>query len=168
MSIASQIADPLAIAPGPDLECVELAVPLGEKDAMLIASGVLFLSQHSRLHANYPAEMLDRRIGPSLPLRQFRYYTDRRGVPVAFCSWVWLSTLVLDDVLATCRDLEADEFSCGDLPFFYEFLAPFGHCRAVARDLRGLPYFTGRRIPSIRVEMANDGRCVPRVRHIRF
>jgi cytolysin-activating lysine-acyltransferase len=70
-------------------------------------------------------------------------------------------------VLATGRDLQVDEFQCGDLPFFYEFLAPFGHFRAVLRDFRCLSTFKGRRIPSIRAK-AEDTSDSPRVRYLQF
>src|SRR5713226_7121231 len=112
---------------GKTLERVVFRLPLNETDELRITSGVLFLCQYSSLHANYPVELLNRRISPSLPLQQFHYYTDSQGVPVAFCNWVWLKASVLDDVLATGRDLRADEFQCGEFPLFYELLAPFGH-----------------------------------------
>jgi cytolysin-activating lysine-acyltransferase len=150
------------------LEQVQIRSPLNESDRLRIASGVLLLCQYSSLHASYPVAMLDRRIDPSLPLQQFLYYTDREGMPVAFCNWVWLNASVLEDVLATGRDLEPAEFKCGDLPFFYEFLAPFGHCRAVVRDLRGLPFFKGRRIPAIRGEAYDRLPYVPRVQYFQF
>jgi cytolysin-activating lysine-acyltransferase len=88
-------------------------------------------------------------------------------VPVAFCNWAWLNASVLDEVLATGRDLRADEFQCGDLPFFYEFLAPFGHCQAVVRDLRSLSIFKGRRIPSIRAKVGDTSQ-IPRVKYLQF
>ena len=113
----------------------------------------------------YPVAMLDRRIEPSLRLGQFHYYTDQEGMPAAFCNWVWLNAPVLEEVMATGRDLDPDEFNCGDLPFFYEFLAPFGHCRAVVRALRELPHFSGRRIPAIRGD-ADGG--LPRVKYFCF
>jgi len=150
------------------LERVQIRSPLNEHDRLRIASGVLFLCQYSSLHASYPVAMLNRRIDPSLPLQQFLYYTDQEGMPVAFCNWAWLGASVLEDVLATCRDLQPDEFKCGDLPFFYEFLAPFGHCRAVVRDLRGLPFFKGRRIPAIRGEAYDRPPYVPRVQYFQF
>jgi cytolysin-activating lysine-acyltransferase len=153
---------------GAGLERVQVGTPLTEKDELRIASGVLFLCQYSSLHASYPVEMFNRRIGPSLPLRQFHYYTDREGVPAAFCNWVWLNASVLEDVLATCRDLRPHEFNCGGLPFFYEFLAPFGHCRAVVRDLRGLPFFKGRRIPAIRGEAYDRLPYIPRIQYFQF
>jgi cytolysin-activating lysine-acyltransferase len=112
--------------------------------------------------------MFNRRIDPSLPLQQFRYYTDDDGVPVAFCNWAWLSATVLEEVLATGRDLEPHEFRCGDLPFFYEFLAPFGHCRAVVRDLRTLSFFKDRAIPAIRGEAYARLPYIPRVKFFQF
>ena len=41
----------------------EFAGPLREQDQIQIASGAFYLCQHSRLHATYPTEMVDRRIG---------------------------------------------------------------------------------------------------------
>ena len=163
-------ADPLepgALGRQP-LERVVVGTPPSEGAALRIVSGVQFLCGYSRLHAGYPPEMLDRRVAPSLTLGQFHYYTDPRGVPLAFCNWAWLDARVLSEALATGRDLAADEFRCGDLPFFYELLAPFGHCRAVVRDLRGLPFFRGRRIPAIRGEIRGDGRFEPRVQYFQF
>jgi cytolysin-activating lysine-acyltransferase len=148
------------------LRRVEFVEPLSERDQTLVGSGVLYLCQHSDLHASYPAQMLERRIAPSLALGQFRYYTDSDGVPLAFCNWAWLSAPVLEEILATCRDLEPAEFNCGDLPIFYEFLAPFGHCRAAARDLRGLPFFGGKRVPSIRVKVDESANCTAQLRII--
>jgi len=149
------------------VERVAIRLPLSEADELRITSGVFFLSRHSRLHVHYPAETLNLRIAPSLPLGQFHYYTDADGVPVAFCNWAWLSASVRDDVLATGRELHMEEFHCGDLPLFYEFLAPFGHIHAVVRDFRGMPAFKGRRIPSIRAKVS-DISATPRVKYLYF
>jgi cytolysin-activating lysine-acyltransferase len=153
---------------GRAIERVAIRLPLNEADELRIMSGVLFLCRYSSLHARYPVETLNRRIIPSLPLEQFQYYTDPHGVPVAFCNWAWLKASVLNDVLATGRDLQADEFQCGDLPFFYEFLAPCGGCRAVVRNLRCLSCFTGRRIPAIRGGTCDGTLSVPRVKYFQF
>jgi cytolysin-activating lysine-acyltransferase len=159
--------DPGALG-GQPLERVIVGTPPTEAATLRIVSGVEFLGGYSPLHASYPPEMLDRRLAPSLTLGQFHYYTDPRGVPLAFCNWAWLNAQVLDETLATGRDLGANEFRCGDLPFFYEFLAPFGHCRAVVRDLRALPCFKGRRMPAIRGEVLREGPLDLRVRHFQF
>ena len=154
-------------SPLTDIERVAIRLPLTEADELRVTSGLFYLCRHSILHSLYPADTLERRIAPSLLLGQFQYYTDLSGVPVAFCNWAWLDASVLDEVLANGRDLRADEFHCGDLPFFYEFLAPFGHCQAVARDLRSLSIFQGRRIPTIRAKVGHTSE-IPRVRYLQF
>ena len=65
------------------LERVAVATPPSEVDALRIMSGVEFLAGYSALHVSYAPEELERRLAPSLPLGQFRYYTDPRGVPIA-------------------------------------------------------------------------------------
>jgi cytolysin-activating lysine-acyltransferase len=153
---------------GQPVERVAVEGPPPEAAVLRILSGVEFLSGHSQLHASYPPGMLARRIAPSLEQGQFRYYVDPRGVPLAFCNWAWLDAEVLSETLATGRDLGPAEFNCGGLPFFYEFLAPFGHCRPVVRDLRGLPFFEGRRVPAIRGEVRRGGRLAPDVHYFQF
>lgn len=159
--------EPSALSRQP-LERVIVGTPPSEAAALRIVSGVQFLCGYSRLHASYLPQILDRRIAPSLKLGQFHYCTDPRGVPLAFCNWAWLNAQVLGETLATGRDLHPDEFKCGDLPFFYELLAPFGHCRAVVRELRSLPFFKGRRIPAIRGEIRDCEPFGPRVQHFQF
>jgi cytolysin-activating lysine-acyltransferase len=150
------------------IERIAFRSPLREIDEARILSGALHLSGFSKLHGNYTLELLCARIGPSLPLEQFVYYVDRVGAPVGFCNWVWLSEAVLRDVLTSSRELDAAEFRCGDRPFFYEFLAPFGHARTIVRGLRELSFFKGRRIPAIRVKVAAEARSIPRVAYFEF
>lgn len=150
------------------IERVAIRLPLNEADELRITSGVLFLSGYSTLHRRDPVGIVNHRICPSLPLGQFHYYTDPLGVPAAFCNWAWLKPSVLNDVLATGRDLETHEFRCGDLPFFYEFLAPFGHCWLVVRGLRRMAVFKGRRIPALRGEASDGFRRIPRVKYFQF
>ena len=150
------------------IEQIAVPLPLSEADQLRIMSGVLFLSRYSAVHTRYPVELLVRRVEPSLRLGQFHYYTDAAGVPAAFCNWAWLNAPVLEDVLATGRDLDETEFQCGELPFFYELLAPFGHCRTVVRRLRGMPCFQGRRIPAIRAKVCDRVPPVPRVAYFAF
>lgn len=129
---------------------VNLASPLEAGRHLLVESGVLYLADRSPLHATYWPGQLHRRVAPSLPLGQYLYETDADGLPRAFVNWAWLSPALLSEIERTGRDLEPDEFRCGERPFFYEFLAPFGHCRSLVRRLRDMPDFAGRKIPAIR------------------
>lgn len=158
------LEEPAAADPRP-MELVRFRSPLPEGDRLFVRSGVLHLAAYSPLHESYGTDVLLARIDPALDLGQFQYHTDPHGLPLAFCNWAWLSDTVLADVAATGRDLMSEEFRCGEHPFFYEFLAPFGHARAAVRALRSLPDFAGRSIPAIRGARADGG---PRVRTFRF
>jgi cytolysin-activating lysine-acyltransferase len=149
------------------VEKVIFAAPPTATAQLRIQSGVLYLARYSALHKVFPVEMLEDRIRPALLLRQFVYYTDTFGVPAAFSSWAWLSSAVLEDVLQTSRELRADEYNCGDLPFFCELIAPFGHCRTVISDFAVMPCFKGRKVPFIRTKLA-DGNAYMRVGYLRF
>jgi len=149
-------------------ERIRFRLPLAEKDALRIVTGVDYLAAHSRLHRCYPGGVLERRVEASLALGQFMYFTDAAGVPVAFCNWAWVSEVVLSRVLAKDYDLAPGEFRCGPLPLLYEFLAPFGHCWRVARALREMPAFAGRHIPCIRGRPWGEGPRSPRVHRFRF
>jgi hemolysin-activating ACP:hemolysin acyltransferase len=149
------------------IEEVIFTSPLTETAQLRIQSGVLYLARYSALHKVFPVEMLEDRIRPALLLRQFVYYTDTSGVPAAFSSWAWLSSAVLQDVLQTSRELRADEYNCGDLPFFCEMITPFGHCRTVVAAFADMPCFKGRKIPFIRTKLA-DGNPSVRVGYLRL
>lgn len=155
------------LSAGSPVEKVIFTSPPTGAAQLRIQSGVLHLARYSALHKVFPVEMLEDRIRPALLLRQFVYYTDASGVPAAFSSWAWLSSAVLQDVLKTSRELRADEYNCGDLPFFCELIAPFGHCRTVVADLAVMPCFQGRKVPFIRTKLADGSPCV-RVGYFRF
>lgn len=146
---------------GPPLaELVSHSGPPSEVEALRIVSGVLYLAARSPLHESYGPGVLRRRIEPALALGQFHYHINAEGLPLAFCNWAWIDRRTLDEIAATGRDLEPAEFRSGDLPFFYEFLAPFGHARFVVRALRARPEFVGRAIPAIRGRRPDGGALV--------
>jgi cytolysin-activating lysine-acyltransferase len=131
-----------------------------------IVSGVGFLAGYSRVHV--ASDVLERGVVASLNVGQFRYYTDPRGVPLAFCNWALLAADVLDAVTTTQRELTPAEFRSGDLPYICELLAPFGHCGAVIRDLASFPDFKGRHVPGLRGKMDAAGRITARLGHLSF
>ncbi len=141
--------------------------PAGEislADEVRVLGGVLWLCRFSRLHSGYLVAQLNERIGPSLPRRQFLYFADGSGTPMAFCNWAWLTPTVLEEVIRSGRDVKTEEWNCGELPFFTEFIAPFGHARKVVRALRELGYFKGRNVP-VRGDPVRQGL---RVHYLRF
>ncbi|MBS8260643.1 toxin-activating lysine-acyltransferase [Roseibium polysiphoniae] len=113
--------------------CIE-SVPVKAQTAVL--GGLVWLCQHSELHRNYPVGMLLNRVAGSLELNQYRYYENENGVPIGFCNWALLSDIDLADALAGNMVFEPCHWRSGGNLFFPEFLAPFGHCRMIVRDIR--------------------------------
>lgn len=112
----------------------------GKADLALPDKGMLgaivMLCTHSRLHKQYTVGMIASRIAPSLALGQFRYYEDAEGRPVAFCNWALLTDALLARALAGDFSPSLEDWRSGGNLYFPEFIAPFGHCRMIVRDLR--------------------------------
>jgi cytolysin-activating lysine-acyltransferase len=121
-----------------------------------IMGAVVWMMQSSPLHRNYSVEMLLKRVGPALQKNQFRYYEDPQRGPIAFCNWAFLSDSALDEIITTGRDPEAHEWTSGKNIYFVEMIAPFGHCRRVARDLREAVFPKGQRGFAIRGQFYHD------------
>lgn len=101
-----------------------------------ILGAVTLLSCYSELHSCYTTNYLISRIIKSIENNHFRYYSNEQGNPIAFCAWVYLSDITLNEILKTGRDIEEDEYNKGDKIFFTEILAPFGHINYIRKDLR--------------------------------
>ncbi|MCP4184951.1 MAG: toxin-activating lysine-acyltransferase [Hyphomicrobiales bacterium] len=121
-----------------------------------VMGGLIWLCQSSPLHQEYPVGALLQRVGPSFELNQYRYYWDAHRGPIGFCNWAYLSDASLGDILATGRDPEVSEWRSGENIYFVEFIAPFGHCREVVRDLREEVFPKGTRIFGSRGQVYSD------------
>ena len=144
------------------LERVIVAGPLSEASALRIMSGVEFLSGYSRLHADYPPDTLERRVMPSLPLAQFRYYTDRRGVPLAFRNWAWLNRRILDEALrpgATSIRMNSIAAACRFSTSFSPRSAIAARWCATFAACRSLPAAAYRRSGARRAAANHSGRA---------
>ncbi|WP_280513340.1 toxin-activating lysine-acyltransferase [Chromobacterium amazonense] len=135
-----------------------------QKQAML--GGVMLLSQYSPLHRRYSVAEWQHRIIPAFDLDQFCYYEDDQGRPVAFCNWAFVSIQVRKILLSGSRDLIETDWQSGDFIFIPEMIAPFGHARAVVRDLRQRVFSSkkGQRVCTVRGTIHPDvGTCARKV-----
>lgn len=130
-------------------------VPIKEQTAVL--GGLVWLCQHSELHSSYPVGMLLNRVAGSLEINQFRYYEDGSGVPIGFCNWALLSDADLSEALAGNMEFQPKHWRSGTNLFFPEFLAPFGHCRMIVRDIRKNIVPPNARGWSLRGQLAGQG-----------
>ena len=94
-----------------------------------------FLFLNSPLHLRYAVHQLPTFILTPLRLGQCRIYRSARG-PVGFVAWAYLSAQVADDYVHQRRELTPEDWHSGDDLWFIEFIAPFGHARRIAADLR--------------------------------
>lgn len=128
-----------------------------------ILGGVLWLCRFSSLHMNYPVGLLLERVAPSIELNQYRYYEDDDGTPIGFCNWALLSDELLAEALKGEDNLKPADWRSGSNLFFPEFIAPFGHCMRLVRDLRRNILPPNQRIWSMRGMFDEDGAGVPRI-----
>ena len=106
-------------------------------EVMAVTGTVLMLARASELHAGYRVAQLVDRTWPSILRGHFCLYTDEKtSKPVGFCNWALVSQEVLDELLGQSRDIKADDWDTGDIPFFPEMITPFGHLRKIIADLR--------------------------------
>ncbi len=131
-----------------------------------IIGGVMLLCQHSPLHRRYLVAEWQQRILPSLQFNQFCYYEDEHQRPVAFCNWAFLSDRSRDVILAGEREISLEDWRSGQHIFFPEMIAPFGHARGIACDLRRRVFaaWKGQKACTVRgiLDIQND-RCIRKV-----
>lgn len=100
-----------------------------------LLGGIVCLCSFSDLHVHYSLGYLLQRITPAIELNQYRYYEDN-GHPIGFCCWARLTNERLQNAKNGELNFPIEDWHGGQNFFFVEFIAPFGHCRTIVRDLR--------------------------------
>ena len=136
---------------------------------MAVTGAMAFLARHSELHAGYRVAQLMDRVWPSITSGHFCLYTERQtGKPAGFCIWNLVSQAVLDELLEQKKKLQPKDWDSGDIPFFPEMIAPYGHLPKIISDLRGNAM---RGVPwaySIRGVMKNNDGSTPEQRTFKW
>lgn len=105
-------------------------------EVMRVLGQVTWLAHQSDLQSSYPVGRLMERVWPSLQQGDYRLYTNAKGQPIGFCNWIRVSEGVLQEILSGEHDLEVENWNSGEIIFFPEMIAPFGHLRQISKDLR--------------------------------
>jgi len=104
---------------------------------MAVVGTALMLARGSELHTRYRVGIFVDRLWPSIPRGQYALYTDKdSGKPVGFCNWSWISQDVLAEYRESSRPVLPADWDSGDVLFFQEMIAPFGHLNRITRDVR--------------------------------
>jgi len=127
-------------------ELKRIGEALRPKPELIQLLGHLYwLATHSRPHAGYTLAEFQRRFIPSIRLNQFRIYF-RRGVPIAFANWAWLSDEAHKRYRTARYELRPQDWNSGRNLWFPELIAPFGDAKRIALNVRSLEMFRGQRV----------------------
>jgi cytolysin-activating lysine-acyltransferase len=105
-----------------------------EKRLQMVGS-ITHLMMSSPLHRQYKILDIAERFIPALLHNQFRYY-EIDGNPIGFVNWAWLTDEAQEKFQTGQYVLKVEEWTGGKNLWFLEFIAPFGHARAIVKDLR--------------------------------
>lgn len=105
----------------------QLATLIGEVTGLMMASKV-----HRALQVRDIADIML----PALNLNQFRIYRTPDRQPIALVTWARFSVEVERAYLGGRALLSEAERTSGDLLYFTDFIAPYGHAKRVIRDLK--------------------------------
>ena len=85
---------------------------------------------------------MDLEIIPALIHKQFRIYFDEQQNPAGLATWVWLNDDAKAKVLNNQGPLEFEEWQSGEHLMFNDYIAPWGHAKAILKDLRSNVFAT--------------------------
>lgn len=90
----------------------------------------------SRVHRLYQVRDIADIILPVINLNQFRIYRNARKEPIGLITWGLFSPEVEKEYLGGKMVLSEAELNSGELIYFTDFIAPYGHARQIARDIK--------------------------------
>ena len=111
-------------------------------DPMTALGQMLWLSSRASNYAQMPLGNIVSSFESAISTQQFRIYRSGDNAPLACVCWMWLHEEHEEAAIATMKAAPFGELEMqsdwvgGDRLWFFNFIAPFGHGRAVASDLR--------------------------------
>ncbi|MGF1701288.1 toxin-activating lysine-acyltransferase [Photobacterium makurazakiensis] len=103
------------------------------KEMQLIGE-ITWLLLHSPLHKAYPLSTLEERFIHACLLGQCQVFYDQSG-PIGLVTWAKVSSKWHERMLDSDTWPPVHEWDKGDYLWFMDFVAPFGHCTRIRREL---------------------------------
>lgn len=85
---------------------------------------IAWLWMNSPLHVDWTLGLASRFLLPAIEARQI-HLLEREGLPVAYCSWAWLSPEAELAYLIDPANVLAQDWRSGDRLWFIDWVAPF-------------------------------------------
>ncbi|KAB7627150.1 toxin-activating lysine-acyltransferase [Alkalilimnicola sp. S0819] len=127
-------------------------------DPMAALGQILWLCAQTTNFGNSPVRPLLNGVWYSIEAGQFRIYRSAEGQPLACVTWGWLHKEHEADVIAAYKAMDhgvvplKEEWLGGDLLWLSTFVAPFGHAKDVALDLRHNVFPNVRSARAVRID----------------
>lgn len=96
----------------------------------------IWLMSQSEYHKKWSMKNFDLEIVTPLLHNQLKIYFDENQNPVGLASWAWIGDEQKKRVLADKGVLDFDEWHSGKHLLFHDYIAPWGHAKAILKDLR--------------------------------
>jgi len=90
----------------------------------------------SDLHISYNLYDLRNIFIHAIDCDQFRIYHNKKGLPIGFVCWAFLSEEIEKLYIAGKYKLKPQDWNSGNNGWIIEFIAPFGHAKKIVSDLR--------------------------------
>ncbi|AUQ27211.1 MULTISPECIES: toxin-activating lysine-acyltransferase [Dickeya] len=103
----------------------------GESSEAEILGAAVWLWMHSPLHRDAPLQALSTLLLPIIKHQQYVVVSQQQQ-PIFFMSWAWLDAEAERRYLTQPSILmPQDDWACGDRMWIIDWIAPFGHSRAM-------------------------------------
>lgn len=117
---------------------------------------MVWLASFAENYRSFSVERLMSALVVPVELNQFRIYSSAEGRPLAFVTWALLSEEAERRHLSANNGahipiVRMEDWRSGDRFWFIDLVAPFGHARQVASDLRR-NVFPGRSARALRLD----------------
>ncbi len=96
---------------------------------------IAWLWINSPLHKEWPLALLGINVIPAIAHAQYMLLTQH-DLPVAYCSWAWLSPEAEKKYLADVNSLTLTEWLSGERLWIIDWVAPFGHSFELFKKMR--------------------------------
>tara|TARA_R100000322_G_scaffold167633_1_gene135855 strand:+ start:723 stop:1166 length:444 start_codon:yes stop_codon:yes gene_type:complete len=106
---------------------------------MLALGKLSFLASYCPLHRTYPGHVISSIFIPAVNNSCVRFFENADGATAAALIWARLDEAVSRRMLFDGVAPTNDEWAAGDTLWFIDLLAPFGHGRAIAREIARHP-----------------------------
>ncbi len=100
-------------------------LPIENAERLALLGKVTWLWMNSPLHADWTIHLATRFLLPAIECAQL-HVLERAGLPVAYCSWAWLSAEAELAYIADPSKVLAHDWHSGERLWFIDWVAPFG------------------------------------------